>query len=497
MRRAGRSIPGAARTKLAAAVGLLVAGLPGWSPASAEEKGPIPVGLLEAVPGDVAAAYFYAGPGEVGSSGDQRSAVRLATFLADQAFELGLLSKVDPSIRAWIDVLVSAAIAGEHPHAVALFDFTATPRADGGHQLAGLRAAVVMAPAGGRADLQRRIQHLLNTYTNRDESQLVPRQIGSESVFELRDKRLPEWATLTWGPVGDLYVIAFGENTYSRMIESVKDASGSLAAGTWFTPAFLQAGGTHASFVSYVHFDALRRGADPLLAGKIARVQEALRLGGVERGLWTFRYAGRALEAHGFLRRNGRDERPVIAGRRIFNQINGSVIPDEARRYAVIDGNPGSLFRGIREAYLAARSPAAGHKVRAFWGRVEAESGVSFERDLFSPLGHAVVIHDYPPHPLRIPLARTVVFRIDGDAGTLRARVDRLFDFISREYLNTGWLRLGHAPDGIWYLQFGLLGPGVAVTDQWVVVSFSPEAVRQNVAMLSPQAAPPNDLSGG
>ena len=482
---------------LAGAVGLLVVTVPRWSTASAEEKDTIPAALLEAVPADVAAACFYAGPGEVGPSGEQRSTVRFATFLTDQAFELGLLSNVNPSIRAWIDTLVSVAIAGEHPHAVALFDFTATPRADGGHQLAGLRAAVVMAPGSGRADLQRRIQHLLNTYTNRDETRLVRRADGAEVVFDLRDKRLPDWAALTWGPVGDLYVIAFGEDTFDRITETVHEVSGSLAAGTWFAPAFLQAGGTYASFVSYVHFDALRRGADPLLAGKIGRVQEALRLGGVERGLWTFRYAGRALEANGFLRRDGRDERSVIAGRRLLKQLNGSVIPHEARRYAVLDCNPRTLFRGIGDAYLAARSPAAGRKVRAFWGKVEAQSGVSFERDLFSPLGHALVIHDYPPHPLRIPLARTVLFRIDGDAATLRKRVDRLFDFISGEYLNTGLLRLGHAPDGVWYLHFGLLGPALAISDQWVVVSFSPEAVRQNVAILSPQAAPPKDQGRG
>ncbi len=472
--------------------GLLVVAFPGLPGASAGENRTIPAALLQAVPEDAAAACFYAGPGEAEPSGEQHSTLRFAAFLADRAFELGLLSRVDPSVRAWIDVLVSVAIAWEHPHAVALFDFTATPRTDGGHRLAGLRAAVVIAPGDGRADLQQRIQHLLNTYTNRDETLLVPRSNGAEVVFDLRDKRLPDWATLTWGPVGDLYVIAFGEDTFSRITETVNDVSGSLAAGIWFAPAFLQADGTHASFVGYVHFDALRHGADPLLARKIERVRTALRRGDVERGLWTFRYAGRALEAGGVLRRKGTDERPVIAGRRLLNRVTGSVIPNGARRYAVIDCSPHTLFRAVCEAYLAARSPAAGQKIRAFWRKVEAESGVSFDRDLFSPLGHAVVIHDYPPHPLRIPVARTVLFQIEGDAKALRDRVDHLFDFISREYLNAGWLRLEHDPDGIWYLQFGFLGPALAITDQWVVVSFSPEAVRQNVAILSPKATSPN-----
>jgi len=50
------------------------------------------------------------------------------------------------------------------------------------------------------------------------------------------------------------------------------------------------------------------------------------------------------------------------------------------------------------------------------------------------------------------------------------------------------WLK--RDADGVWYVQFGLLGPALAVADEWVVISYSPQAVRQNLQWLENAAAP-------
>ena len=61
-----------------------------------------------------------------------------------------------------------------------------------------------------------------------------------------------------------------------------------------------------------------------------------------------------------------------------------------------------------------------------------------------------------------------------------------------------GWFdwQLKHDPDGVWYLQAGIYGPALAVTEQWIVISYSPVAVRQNLAYLKRIAAQPIRLKG-
>ena len=106
---------------------------------------------------------------------------------------------------------------------------------------------------------------------------------------------------------------------------------------------------------------------------------------------------------------------------------------------------------------------------------------MSFDRDIFSHLGHTVVIHDYPEHPLRLSVARTLLVCIDGDAEALRRRIDHLLGCVGPQLPQAGLLRLRQDADGVWYLQYGLLGPALVVTDDWLMVSFSPTAVRRNL----------------
>jgi hypothetical protein len=49
---------------------------------------------------------------------------------------------------------------------------------------------------------------------------------------------------------------------------------------------------------------------------------------------------------------------------------------------------------------------------------------------------------------------------------------------------------LRHDPDGVWYLHFGLEGPAIAVADRHLVISFSPAALRQNLAYLRTRTPP-------
>ncbi len=442
--------------------------------------------LVRAMPEDVMAACFLAGRGDVSPPGGARSTLALAGFLVDRASETGLLANVDSTIRGWLDALAAVSTVLDYPHAVALFDFDATARADGGHELAGLRGALIIRAADRAKDkIERRIQHLLNVFTNAEHGEISRQTDEGRVVFSLRDRRLPNWAVIEWGAIGDYYVVALGDDSIRRVAQSVNNTGRSLAADRWFLRAFGEAGGGAASVAAYVRFDRLRQRGDASLARKVVQVQESLGLAGVGRGLWTFGYQGRAVEANGFVLGVGRDELMPIAGSRFLEGIAGSVIPGSASRFAVIDCSCAALFRRLRNAYLASRSPAARESTREFWQGIEADAGVAIEQDIFSHLTRPTVIHDDPRHLLRLPIMRTVLLRIDGDARLLRGRIDKLLTYVQEEYGDACRWPLHRDADGVWYSHLGLITPALMVTDQWVVISHSPAAVRRNVEFLS------------
>ncbi len=447
---------------------------------------PIPAALLRAMPSAALFAAVFAGPAEQGADGRTSADLRIVALLAAQVQELGLLSGTDSTTRIWVDVLAAYATVAESPFGITLLDVQAQPRMDGGHQLAGLRAALIVHCRREGTELERRIQRALSTYTNDETGVLTTRREGTDTVYELRDRRLPDWALLSWGWVGDSYVLAIGEDVVPRVASADREPSSGLADDTWFRRAFEVADGPGASVLCFARLDALRNGVAPSLAQKIGRVGAALRLGDVDRGLWAFRYEDRALEAVGFLRRSGVEERVILAGRELLADDRERVVPDEAKSFAVFDGSVRLLYYGLRDAYLASCSPGWAERCRQFWRGIEQRTGVSVDRDVLRRLGHTLVIHDYPAHPLRVPAMWTYMVHLDGRGGALRESITRVLEGLQPECVKETGFRLMQAPDGIWHLQLGLLGPAVGLTDDWLIVSFSPEAVRRNMARLMP-----------
>jgi hypothetical protein len=214
-------------------------------------------------------------------------------------------------------------------------------------------------------------------------------------------------------------------------------------------------------------------------------VLDGLGLGEVDRGVWALGSAERAVQAYAVLRRGDRDDFVVIC-RPAADAGTLKTIPPEAGRYAIIDHQPADLVGWARDGYLASRSPSTRQRLRRMWDQVEQDAGVRLERDLLSQLGSPVVMHDYPRHALNIPLAGTIVVPIAGSPSAVRDSVEGLLRR-SQEHLNgpdSGWplLQLRRADDGVWYLQAGLCGPAVGTSDHFLVISYSPSAVRQNLA---------------
>ena len=445
--------------------------------------GSMPESLIQAVPKDAVASYFAAGSDSDASHGGAASSLGLAAFVIEHAQDFGLLSALSKRTRIWVDEFAAISELLDYPHAGVLLDFRAAPRPDGGHQLAGLHAALILRTDGANTRIELRIQHLLSSYTNSENSTLSRRERDGAAVFTLRDGRLPDWVELTWGAVGDHYIVAMGAGSFERIVATMADRMLSLADDAWFSKAWETAGGPAASLAGQIRFDAARAAADDLLVSKIERVQETLLLSGIDRGLWTLGRRGRAIAAGAFLRRSDRDEWAPIT-RDGDAGLPPGVIPDEATWYIVLDVEPRALINTVSKAYLSTKSPDAERKSREFWERLQERADVSIDVDILAHLREPIVIHDYPQHALRLPFAWTRVIPLD-DAAAVRRNLDRVLDAARVELAKEASIQLRRDADGVWYLYFGIAGPAVAVADDRLIISFSPDAVRKNIDSLA------------
>jgi len=451
--------------------------------------------LLEAVPGDAWAvlAIDGAAPGANGAT----DTLNAASFLLDQAQRVGLISEADPTTRAVLQGLGSLPVVVRHPYALCLLSGDAQPIAAGGYRLAGLQAALIVQTGSDVAAIEARIQHLLNTYANSQVAKCEPVERGGSTWYRLVDQRLPDWAELAWGKVGDCYVVALGTGAFERVAGTIRAKESCVSRDAWFRAAYDRCGGPESWIAWSFRFDRIREHLQPVMAGRPSAVLDALSLGNVDRGLWAVGLRDRAVLAACVLesadsaeddRGGSPKDRYVQICRPAESAELAAVIPPQATEYAVVHYRPRNAVLRARDAYLASRSPSARASLRSLWSRVETETGVSVDRDLLAQLGDRIVIHNDPPHPLGVPLLRTVLVEITGSPIAVRTSMDRLLSRLA-EYLNrpeAAWssLKLHRDPDGVWYFQAGLYGPALAVTDRWLVISYSPVALRQSLPRL-------------
>ena len=430
------------------------------------------------------------------------TALDAAAFLMDEARRVGLAPGLEPDVAMMMDAVGSLPVLASHPMALCLLSAEAQPLGQDGFRLSRLEAALVVLTRGDNEAIQNRIQYLLNTHVNDEIASFETVPGDGYTSYRLRDSRLPDWAEVQWGNVGDLYVFALGSGVFGRIAATagssngIRPGQGGLAASGWFAPAHDRCRGDTASLEWTIRFDAIRSGLRPVMQGKPDEVLRALGLADVDRGLWTAGTTGRAVEVYALLHTHPSgaapaEDRFTAICRPPTDDWIDTVVPPQARSFAVIDYSPRDLVLRTRDAYLASQSPSNQASLRRTWADIERETDTSVNRDLLMQLGQRIVIHDEPQAAfggLGIPLARTVLVEIAGSTAAVQTWTDRVFRYWQRHLQGpaSDWsgVSLHRAPDGIWYLQAGLYGPAWAVTDRWLVIGYSPVAVRQNVAFL-------------
>ncbi len=458
-------------------------------PMSAPGEGLRPDGVVRAVPQDAWITVVVTPVGEDGpaAAGGSSAALQTAALLFNQVRRMGVVPESDLTTAAVMDVVGSFPVLAGRQYALCLLEGDADALAGGGFRLAELQAALIIRTGGENSALESRIQHLLNTYVNTEVASVETRRTERSVSYRLRDDRLSDWAQIGWGPVGDYYVLAVGTRAFEAVVGTLGGTTPALADDPWFRSAHARCAGRSTSLEWSVRFDFIREQLRPVMAGKPDNVLQGLGLADVERGLWAQGLDGRAVEAYAVLRRGGVDDFVTLC-RAVDGTEAARMVPAEATQYAALDHQPGELVRRGCDTYLASRSESAQADLRRMWAKVETETGVQTDRDLLSQLGGPVVFHDYPRHPLRIPMACTIVVPISGSPMAVRTSMDRLLRryqrYLARPESSWPLLQLHQADDGVWYLQAGLYGPALVVADRWLVISYSPVAVRQAVALL-------------
>jgi hypothetical protein len=439
--------------------------------------------LARLVPADILAAYMVDSPPADGASAKSNS-FDIATVLIDQAFAMGFLNSLDIEIRCWLDTIASISTIIAHPHAVMLFDLQVERDEHESHRVSKLSAALVMRTRGNSKAIEKRIQHLLGSYTNQTESTLDSLQIEEHTLHRLRDGRLADGLVVCWASVGDYFIVAIGEESLRRVVAALHSKATSIWQDASFREGVEALAAQNALITVHLRFDEVQKKSPPLGA-KLRKMQAALAMADCEQGVWAAGYSGRSLEIRQWLRTGGKGNLSVIAGDEYLRGGAEDVLPGEAGTFAAIGIEPTVWFERIRSAYLAARSRKNVAESRAYWGQVEQSAGLHFA-EFFSRLGGPILVHDFPEHALRLPPAWTIVVPVKGEAQLVRKDIEAIFSFWQKE-LEGGALGLARTADGLWFLKVGLEGPAITVTDRHLLISFSPHAVRQNLELLEKQ----------
>jgi hypothetical protein len=406
--------------------------------------------------------------------------------------------------QVFADVASSLPLLGRFEHALALLDvscrvvqFDGSGPANSPNQkslrLDGLQAAAIFRVNDEPGAVEKILDHLVSRYTNSDVAAVSRHEARGQPYFRLTDARIAEWAVWEWGRLDEYYVVAFGRGAFEKIAETWKNPAGSISRDAWFRLAMERTHGDRAWSRLFIAITQLRRALGEVASGRVASVLSALGADDMTCDFWTIGQEGRALTWRRSFRRAGEDVTCVYSDESTAVDGHESIIPSQANRYAVIDVPTKWLVDNLPRAWLESQSPRNVEKWQMIWRNLEKETGVDISRKLIDNFGDQIVIFDYPPHPLRIPFALTIAIEIT-DRRAVQLATDSLLDAWSRylderaERKKTELVRVKvrRDADGVWYLQAGILGPALKVTDHYVVLSWSPQALRDALKVFEP-----------
>lgn len=410
-----------------------------------------------------------------------------------------------PQTQIALRVIEALGAMVRYPHALALIDARAKPLvtdADA-RKVDQLKLVLAVQTRGKSEPFLRIVQKVINEQTDAQVADLRRVTLANGTYQELRDQRLADWAVVAWGEIDDCFVLTLGADVWPLVARTAAGDAPRLRDADWVVHA-RAAQRPNPLIEIFVAVRDIRGRLDPFVHGRASDFFAAWHAADIERAHWAFGFAGDALFCEASFVKNGA---PV---KRVFTELPPRdapflrVVPPRAR-YAVYQLPMGAMIPRFFAGIVATRDPAERRYANDVWNRIQSDYGFDAQRDLLSHFGDRWILHNYPPHPLHLPVAMTTLTEIHGDAPRVRdtiAIICRAWqDATDRLAAKTGvppWANIITESDGVWYLQFGLIaGPACTVTDRYLITSWSPAALRDYLDTVGDAAGkrlpPPTD----
>jgi hypothetical protein len=399
--------------------------------------------------------------------------------------------EVDPQRQLYIRIGQLVGRAASHPHAITLLDAQARPTETdpSAPRVHDLKCAFIVQ-VGDATELLRLIQKAVNEQTHAGLATLESKSAGDFRYQELRDERLPVWCAIGWGTLDGFFVLTVGRDVWPQIARVATGAAPALGADPWIA----EERGHLPSVDALEIFVAARRlheRLDPFVMGRAGAFFDAWDARRLERTYWQIARVGRAIDCRAKHQVADETVQRVYADAHDTASRWRRLVPPAAQ-YGVFDLPVERFLPRLGNGLLATQGDTTRQRVLEIWNEIAAARGLDVDTDLLAHLGPHVVVHNHPPHPLRLPIAVTAVIEIRSDPAAVRATVDGL---------SAGWqARLaqvvadgGRPPctigreDGVWFVRFGvggpswlgLAGPAWTCTDRYLILSWSPWALQQ------------------
>lgn len=382
-----------------------------------------------------------------------------------------------------------------YPHVLALIDARAKPLENDpqARRVDKLRFALIVQNAGQATPFLRIIQKAVNEQTDSASAELRVRKVNQYTYQELHDQRLPAWSVIAWGHIDDCFVLTVGADVWADVAAAAIGTQPSISREPWYAAARMQRK-RNALIEIFVSSKGIRARLDPFVQGRASAFFAAWDAERVQQAYWALGFEGRALFCEASLNMGRSTFQRLYADPHNRTPYLLATVPEEAR-YAIyelpVDRFLSRFFRGL----LSIQGAKPQRNIERAWRDILERTGVDPQQDILRHLGPHVVLHNDPPHPLRIPLAMTTLIEIRDDPAGVRAAVNKLCagwrDVIQEATADAEQppdITIHQMGDDMWCLRFGFLdGLAWTVTDRFIVSSWSPRALRRYLEKMGPE----------